>query len=172
MISPTIRSKASENAFTLVEMLLVVTIIGVLVAVAMPRYAGSFGFMKLRSGAYDVAATVEYAQSMSILQERTLRFSVSDDGRRCWISEEDPSVDRKAFPTTTCELPDGVEIKGIDFTDPLAGGGSYVEFHPDGDCEPCAIRVIARSGEAYDVFVTRGMGHARVARAKEEVGWL
>ena len=167
MTSPT-TARIGSAAFTLVEMLLVVTIVGVLVAVAMPRYSRSFEFMKLKSGAYDLAATIEYAQATSILEERELRLGVEPGGRKCLLAEENPPPEKKPFAPVLCELPDGISIGALDFDDPLAGAPGYIDFHPDGELEPCVIRVRARSGEAYEVFVTGGAGGVRVVRAEAD----
>ena len=165
MTSPITPKKRAERAFTLVELLLVVTIIGVLAAVTVPRYSMSFEGMKLRSGAHDVAATLEFAQAMSILESRHLRFNVSDDGRACWISEERASGDRRPMIPVRCELPDGVRVDAIRYVNPLAGTAYYLDFSPSGEVEPCAVMVTSRSGDSLALHVTRGVGHVRLARS-------
>jgi prepilin-type N-terminal cleavage/methylation domain-containing protein len=159
--------RPSEAGFTLIELMLVVVILAVLASVAIPRYSRSFGFMKLRSGAYDVAATVEYARAMSVLEDRTLRVEFTVGSGHCVISEEDAPANRKAFATLTHELPDGVRIDAIGFADTASGGRDYIEFRPDGDCEPCTIRVTGHGGETFSIEITRGAGHARVKMEAE-----
>jgi prepilin-type N-terminal cleavage/methylation domain-containing protein len=158
---PTTRLPRQSSAFTLVELLLVVVIIGILASVTIPHYARSFDFMKLRSAAHDVAATLEYARAVAVLEERTLRVEFPSTGG-CVVSEEDPPADRKPFETLRHDLPDGVTVGRIEFADTLAAGTDYVEFRPDGDCQPCTIKISGLGGEMYDVSVARGVGHTTV----------
>lgn len=162
---PITQRETGKHGFTLVEMLLVVTIVAIMVSVAMPRFTRSFERMKLKSGAMDVAATVRYAQATSVLEERFLRFNVSADGAVCWVSEERTPLGIPPLREVRCELPAGVMIERIDFAGPLAGSREYVEFRPDGDTDPCAIRVAGRTGKAFEVLVARGAGNARITEA-------
>jgi len=149
-------------------MLLVVVIIGVLVSVAVPRFSVSFDSMKAKSGAYDVAATLDYARATSILEGRTLRFEAAASGTEVRVTEERAPADRKAFLPLVRPLPDGVRVVAIDFADALVAGRGYVDFRPDGGCEPCTLKVLGVSGEEYDVQVLRGAMHATVARRRPD----
>ena len=144
-------------------MLLVVIIIGVTAALAVPRYSRSFAFMKLRSAAYDVAATVEHAQALAVLEERRVLLNVSGSRTSCWLSSESGGDDRP-FKPVTCDLPEGITIDSITFDDSLLAHKDYVTFRPDGEPDRCAITLVNRAREAFQVYVEPGLGHTRVVR--------
>jgi prepilin-type N-terminal cleavage/methylation domain-containing protein len=74
-----VRSK--KPAFTLVEMLLVLAIIGIVTAVAMPTFVQSLRGNRLRAAARTVAAAGRYARSMAVMrQEETVMALDLDSG--------------------------------------------------------------------------------------------
>lgn len=147
-------------------MLLVVIILGVAASLSVPRYARSFDGMKLRSGALDVAATVEHAQSMAVFDGRALRLTVAASGRGCRVESVLDLPDRPRFQTVVYELPRGIEIKSIEFDDPLVGKRSYVDFLPDGRADRCTIRVAGPGGAAFKIYVAEGLGRTRLAKVE------
>ena len=73
MISPHDRSPVRVPAcaaFTLIELLLVVFIVGIASAIALPRFMGSFKGAELRSAARTVAMSSRYARSTAVLQQK------------------------------------------------------------------------------------------------------
>ncbi len=162
------QTKPGAAGFTLVELMLVVVILGVVAALAVPRYTRSFDAMKLSSAAYDVAATVEHAGSVAVLEGRRLRVSVSREGDLCWVSTDEDSPGLGHLRPVTCRMPQGVKIESIDFDDPLLAHRNYIVFRPDGWVDRSSIRVVGKTGGAFMVTVAGGAGHARVVRLEEQ----
>ena len=70
----------SSGAFTLVELLLVVVILGVLVAIAAPRVVPLMAGGQLRMGARELASAGRYARTMALLNQTPKPSDADIDG--------------------------------------------------------------------------------------------
>ena len=69
--------RLSRRGFTLVELLLVVTIFLLIAGMAVPMFVGSFAGAKLRTSVRSVAMTHRYAHNMAILRQRPVAVLVN-----------------------------------------------------------------------------------------------
>jgi len=69
----------NRRAFTLIEMLLVIVIIGIITAVTLPQFVKSMHGNRLKSAARTVIGAGRYARSMAVLQQRPMELSFDLD---------------------------------------------------------------------------------------------
>lgn len=74
--------RTQRQGFTLVEMMLVISLVGVLAAMSAPPFFRYLASNKLATQADRMVADLQYARSMSVASSQILRFSVSTTGYR------------------------------------------------------------------------------------------
>lgn len=84
-----------RGAFTLLELLLVVALLGILAAVVVPAVGGMLSGGSLRTGARELAAIGRYAHSMALLNQTPVDLSVDlDSGTVRVVARERESASR------------------------------------------------------------------------------
>jgi prepilin-type N-terminal cleavage/methylation domain-containing protein len=95
-----IRPRRARAGFTLIELLLVVFIVGLASAIAVPRFMGSFQGAQLRSAARTVAMASRYARSTAVLQQKDMAiifYPARNELEMVSIGNEAGAADRERF---------------------------------------------------------------------------
>lgn len=131
MISVLQRKRKSKKGFTLAELLIVVGIIAILVAVAVPVFSGQLTKAEdavknanIRSAR--VEASVHYMMNGYGDTLKKYTFTVTKDGKMT-MNENQPENSEEGSPTDTCDKTnDGytvtVYIKGSEYNNDTIGG--------------------------------------------------
>ena len=79
----------SQRGFTITELLIVLTLMGILSAVSMPTLKGFAVTRRLKSSAYTIRSLLTFARDMAIT-DRTAHLVVFDlDNNRCWLASSE-----------------------------------------------------------------------------------
>ena len=136
----------ANNAFTLVEMLLVIIITGIILALGAPNFSKGYPRFQLTKTADDLLSVSRWAQAMAIGQGRIYALSLASDHRsynllRAKIplpNEAIGNIDQDGFEAVQGahgrmhKIPDAI---GLDTQD------DRIEFYPDGTIDPATIRL-------------------------------
>ena len=78
-----------QSGFTITELLLVLTLIGILSAISMPTLKGFAATRRLKASAYTIRSLLNFARDMAIT-DRTAHLVVFDlDNGRCWLASSE-----------------------------------------------------------------------------------
>ena len=79
----------SQRGFTITELLIVLTLMGILSAISMPTLKGFAVTRRLKSSAYTIRSLLTFARDMAIT-DRTAHLVVFDlDNDRCWLASSE-----------------------------------------------------------------------------------
>ena len=162
MTLPTGKSRKSlpDGAFTLVEILAVLLLLGILLGIALPRFSGTTQDFQLVNSARNLAKLLTYAQERSIVERVSYQAVFDARGASYWlerIHEEErrtvaQRIEGRYGRTTT--LPTGIEFRFP---------AEPIHFYPDGTSDPFSIEL---SAQGRRFVLTHGIGYVRIQEEK------
>lgn len=140
-----------QSGFTLLELLVVLTVLALMYALAAPRLGAGLPGVSARGAARDLVAVLQEGRSLALTEQRQVEVSIDGEARSLQLDGRPQPLRGKA------------EIRGSDTgTEPVA-----VLFYPDGSSSGIELRV-EQENHRYHVNVDWLTG--RVALRREADG--
>jgi prepilin-type N-terminal cleavage/methylation domain-containing protein len=144
------------NAFTLIELLIVSTIILVLVSFSTPLFRKSFSDLELKETASNISKFISYAQQRAIidrciykisfeLEKKEYRlFRVSGEGQNLTYNTLKDRFGRVFY------IPKSIEVES-EFSEIL--------FYPDGHCDIVGLKLTGKNKRVLSIRTTGVLGN-------------
>lgn len=155
------RTGRKKHAFTLVEMLVVLAIIGMLLGISIPFTTGFGKGLRLKTAARAILSTLRVAKSNAITYRDKYSVIFDVNNKEYWI--EDP--EGKIFERKS-RLPASIEFKsqGQEAHDPVTFDGDKVVFYSTGSTkgDSGSITISDRQGNSRTISIIGSTGNIRV----------
>ena len=145
-------------AFSIVELLMVLCIMAVLSAIAIPRYAASLARYRADATASRIAQDLEMIQSRaySLSTTQSVIFSVSSNSYQV-VGMSDPSLSSQPYIVRVSAAPYCATLQTVNF-----GGSNTISFDAFGQPATSGTVVISVGQEQRTVTINQSSGRASV----------
>ena len=146
-----------NNAFTLIEIILVLVITAVILAMALPNFSRSYSQFQLRQSVDDLLVTSRWAQAMAMGQRRVYALSFAQDRRsyRLLLSDLDESGQQKDFQQISGQI-GRMHLVPPDIH--LNVQADRIQFYSDGTIDPATVELASSRGKkTLSSAVVRGL---------------
>ncbi|MBV8845403.1 MAG: prepilin-type N-terminal cleavage/methylation domain-containing protein [Bryobacterales bacterium] len=152
------RGACSQTGVTLLELLIVMTIVALLAGLSYPSVSSGIDSMRLRSAADRVASFLNVAMDRADRKQQVVEIRISPAENAIGARSADLSFDRKA------EIPDSVRIASID--PPLVNGtesdaARRFLIYPGGTLPRIVIGLVSKDGRKRQVIIDPMTGMPR-----------
>lgn len=154
--------RANLKSFTLIEILIVLTLLGVLAAFSVPNFSNSYSNLLLKKSVDDLAYCLRYAQSRAVLKGTTVRFHCNAPEKNYWLEDQSDA------PGGSISSPNFQRILGrFGRTYVLPGDAElnceqeFILFFPTGDIEKTRIEVSMKE-KTWTVSTKDQRNHVKV----------
>src|SRR5215470_11080832 len=155
-----------EHGFTMVELSMVLLVLGIVMAIMLPRFAGTLERQQLRSTINVMHGTVRYLQAYAALTKRVYRLTFDLDRQVmsvCYYQGE------TCTPEASRELREYVlpaTVRVLDVVSPQGAktraGEAATHFHPTGLAEPSLIHLGTDSNQKATLVIEPFAGRVKV----------
>lgn len=163
-------------AFTLIELIVVVAMLGILTSVVVPIYGGSMTSMRIRNTQSDIVSLLQYIQERAVSDGREYRLYIDQRENTWWVMYlAGRDGDEKLFEMETREygrersFPEGLLVDRIKTKKDKKRNAYYVACFPNGACDVATIVLAEAANRRRRVTIeTSGvMGKIQVERVGE-----
>lgn len=158
--------RTCSRGVTLLELIVVVTILGIMLSVMTPLFRGSFTNLEVQNAYKNVAALFRHAQERAIMEEREFRLNLDRLEGTYWLTyRENPMkfpaefIDLNTDAGRVRWLPETVRINLIDNAKyDRKNRARYVTFYPNGSADRVTVQLRGASGGSFRIETGRDTG--------------
>ncbi|MBU1053887.1 MAG: prepilin-type N-terminal cleavage/methylation domain-containing protein [Proteobacteria bacterium] len=161
MLCTTIALKSDKKAFTLIELIIVLFIIGIASALVGGTLYRNIDDLHLKTAAKEMAASLRYTRSKAIAEKKIYSFATDINGYGLYANlsskDQDAGLEKPVYFLQK-EFPEGVYIEKSEYED------IRIDFFPEGDCTGGEILLKNLKSSSYSILIDKIHGRVKINR--------
>ena len=162
-----------SRAFTLIEVLMVVLLLGVIAGLAVPNFSGTFSSFQLSETAKNIASLMRYAQDHAIARDKKIRVHFDFLSGEYWLEEKIASADVTQEELDAADIFERVTGKyGRTFVIPkevtAESENPMICFYPDAKIDKARIYLHNKHGNYFTVSTREQANDVQILDFKVE----
>jgi len=160
---------ARNGGYTLMEMIVVMTIIALITAGVVPVFQGTLTFVRGDRAGRDFVALMKYAQETAIAESTEYRFYMNPDEGTYWLMRAATDEDGDRIYEFVNDgygakrrLPENIEIERPDARRDRDNKGYFVAFYPGGGCDFATVEIERENGDGIRIKTKGRLGQFEV----------
>ncbi len=155
-MSGTYQAKQTGHGFTLIELMVVMLLISIVLAVAIPKFDGGAFQDPVKKLSRWMINTVRSLRSAAIQKQKVQGLMIDLSNNRMWlVNDEMDELALAAASDKALKLPDTIRIKEVQFPhqESITSGTTEVYFYPAGYSDQVLIHLEADQNERFTYLV-------------------
>jgi len=146
-------NRSHRGGFTLLELIVVLVLLSTVLAIAAPSLRGFVRGRQTANAAATVLALTHLARSRAASWGCVHRLNLDDQTGECWLTMQQGGafVAIEGSQGQRVRLPGGVSVAVVSSATDAEATESYVQFYPDGRCDPATILLTGGQDDAFEV---------------------
>lgn len=156
-IDPMRRRQNTIQGFTLIELMVVMLLISIILAVAIPRFEGGWMQDPIKKVSRKMISTVRNARSKTVQTQKQHSLIVDFDAQQLYVVAEatDPEATPGADATAKFKIPESVTLVDVQYpnSEAISTGSASIHFYPAGYSDYALIRMENSSEERFTFMI-------------------
>ncbi|MBN2309716.1 MAG: type II secretion system protein [Candidatus Hydrogenedentes bacterium] len=162
------RAEPGRHGFTLIELIVVMTILALMLGVVVPLYQGSLTWVRTDRATRDFVALMKFAQERAISHATEYRFYMDYDTGAYWLMRLAAIQDGEKVFEDVPEyggrrlLPEGLSLRGSHARNDRDREAHFIAFYATGACDYATVKLSRGPGETTTIDTKGRLGQLEV----------
>lgn len=151
-----LQSDSETAGFTLIELMVVMLLISIILAVAIPRFEGAFLQDPTKKISRWMINTVRTLRSEALQSQKFQTLVIDLNDNRMWMIQQDMDEDALAAASEkSFQMPSAIRIVNVIFPEreQISSGNAEIHFYPTGFSDEAVIHLEAANAERFSFLV-------------------